>query len=43
MGELKRRNSPFSPFSEISNAEILLSPYIGEEKAGDFAGGIGNG
>jgi len=39
MGEVKRRNSPFSPFSEISDAEILLSPYIGEEKNGDFPGG----
>lgn len=29
VGEVKRRNSPFSPFSAKSDAEILLSPYMG--------------
>ena len=34
-----RRNSPFSPFSEKFDAEILLSPYRGEEEEiGDFPG-----
>ena len=39
MGSMKSRNSPFSPFSETSDAEILLSPYIGEEKTGNFCRG----
>ncbi|SNS34216.1 VRR-NUC domain-containing protein [Noviherbaspirillum humi] len=38
MGKVKRRNSPFSPFSEKSDAEILLPPYIGEEKTGELSG-----
>jgi hypothetical protein len=35
MGEVKRRKSPFSPLSEKSDAGILPSPYIGEEKIGE--------
>lgn len=35
---MTRRNSPFSPFSEKFDAEILLSPYIGEEIAESFRG-----
>ena len=27
MGEVVRRNSPFSPFSESSDAEILRPPF----------------
>ena len=33
-GMTTRRNSPFSPFSEKFDAEILPSPFIGEEENG---------
>lgn len=37
MAYLIRRNSPFSPFSEFSDAEILLLPLRGR-KFGGFSG-----
>lgn len=36
MASLIRRNPPFSPFSELSDAEILLSPYRRESFRRDF-------
>lgn len=39
MDGLKRRNSPFSPFSEKFDAEILLSLYRRGEAVESFSGG----
>lgn len=39
MDSLKRRNSPFSPFSVKFDAEILLPPYIGGRGLETFFGG----
>ncbi len=36
---MKRRNPPFSPFSEKFDAEILLPLYIGEGKRRFFRRG----
>lgn len=42
MDSLKRRNSPFSPFSEKFDAEIRRPPYKGGEGSVFFFGGAFN-